>query len=147
MGFMEGTTRHVTVMDIANRTVCALLQAGIETAHVLALRLAIDVVMLVLLVVAIVPCMETMVVAIRGAKVEEVEAANIDNEAHRTVTVGVIVLRSCHLQVQRSFSMTIPSPRIISKVSLTTQPPTPSTSYILTVHAVLSRTLFVGGVT
>lgn len=145
---MEGTTRHVTVMDIAIRTVCALPQAGIEIGHALALRAAIDVVMLAPLVVAIVLCMETLAVETRGAKAEEVEAANIDNEARKTATVGVIalVIRSCRLQVQRSSSLTIPFPLTISRVSVACIP-TKSTSYILTIHAVLSRTLFVGGVT
>lgn len=137
-------------MGIMIRTVCALLQADIEIDHALALLAVIDVVMLVPLVVAIVPCMEVMVVEIPGARAEVVGATSIVNEVHKTAIVGAIVLLVMarpylHLD-QNSFSMITLSRRITSKVSLACKSHGSHRS-ILIIHTVLSRTLFVGGVT
>ena len=121
---MGGMIRHVTVMDIMIRTMCAPLQADIEIVDRALALLAgtIDVVMLVPLVVAIALSTETMVAEARAAKVlEEVEVANTVNEVPRIATVGVIVLteqtRSCRLQVPRVLSMSQISHQTTSKVN------------------------------
>lgn len=123
-------------------------QADIETVLVLVLLEAMVDVVIALLVVVIVPPMATMVAGVRGVKVKA-EAEIIVNEAHRTAIVRVIVpdakSKHCLLQVQSASSMTMLfrlTTLRVGRMRFLQQ-----TKLMLTIEPVLSRTLFVGGVT
>lgn len=125
-------------------------QADIETALVLVLREAMVDVVIALLVVVIAPPTATMVVGSRGVKAQvKTEAVIIVNEAHKIDIVGVIVQdvksRRCLLQVQSVLSSTIHFRLTTLRVGRTYF--LQQTKSILILEPVLSRTLFVGGVT
>ncbi|KAK4691204.1 protein NRD1, partial [Lecanoromycetidae sp. Uapishka_2] len=152
---MGGMIRHVIAMGTTIRMACAPLLAVIEIIVLgpAPLEFMVDVVMVVLLVVVTALYMEIMVVmagAVEVLAVEEVETS-IVSEAQTIAIVEVIVLadkssKRCHLQVQGISSLTLRCPPITSKVTLS----------MVSINAyetntdsriVLSRTLFVGGVT
>ncbi len=153
---MGGMIRHVTVMGTITRTVCAPPQAAIETTVLgpALLEGMVDVVMVVLVVVTALS-MEIMAVMVVAAEAQDVEEEEVEmtivSEARTIDIVGVIVLivkssKHCLPQVQSTLSMIAHYCPITSKVSL------PAASClqiapVLMLQIVLSRTLFVGGVT
>ena len=138
----------VTVTSI----VCVLHQAVIETTvHVPAPPEVMVDVVIAPLVGVIVQSMESMAVMaaeVRGDK-GEVEAS-IANEAPRTATVGVIVRvamnKPCLPQVRSALNMIVLCRLTTLRVGRM-HPLPPNTRTLLTTNSVLSRTLFVGGVT
>lgn len=152
---MVGLIRHVTVMGTTTQTACAPPLAIIEIVILGRdpLEYMVDAVMVALLVVVTALYMEimaAMVVAVEVKGVQEVETS-IVSEAQTIAIVGVIVLvvksskRCLHL-VQDTLS-TIPRfHQITSKVNL---PMAPCMHVEVSTDSriVLSRTLFVGGVT